>query len=202
MCSWVRPVFFSPAREPMMKQRCAWVGEDPLMIEYHDQVWGYPVHDDRALFEKLSLDMFQAGLSWRTILRKRENFVSAFEGFDVVRVARYGQKDIRRLMGNTGIVRNRLKIDSTIQNAKCVLSLKSAGTNLSPYLWQFAWTEPNRKRAKLDSDVPARSPESELMAKQLKRDGFRFLGPTILYAFMQAVGMIDDHVQACFRTRS
>ena len=184
----------------IMKERCGWVGSDPLMIEYHDRVWGVPVRDDRALFEKLSLDMFQAGLSWKTVLKKRSNFLSAFDDFDVVRVARYAEKDIQRLMADVGIIRNRLKIESTIRNANCVLELNSQGVSLSSYLWQFAEDQPTRPRPRADADIPTQSHESERMSKELKKAGFRFLGPTILYAFMQAVGMVDDHIESCFRS--
>ena len=177
--------------------RCAWVGSDPLYIAYHDEEWGVPCHDDRALFERLLLEGFQAGLSWITILRKRENFIAAFDGFDPVRIAEYGPGDVDRLMSDPGIVRNRLKIASAITNAQAFLEVQSEFGSFDSYIWRFAppGTAPRYSLA----DIPASTPESDTMSKDLKRRGFRFVGTTICYAFMQSAGMVDDHTQDCFR---
>ena len=177
--------------------RCAWVGSDPLYIAYHDEEWGVPCHDDRALFERLLLEGFQAGLSWITILRKRENFIAAFDGFDPVRIAEYGPDDVDRLMSDPGIVRNRLKIASAITNAQAFLEVQSEFGSFDSYIWRFAppGTTPRYSLA----DIPASTPESDTMSKDLKRRGFRFVGTTICYAFMQSAGMVDDHTQDCFR---
>lgn len=179
--------------------RCAWPGDDPLMIEYHDEEWGVPVHDDRLLFEYLVLDAFQAGLSWRTILHKRENFRAAFEGFDPERVARYGEPERKRLLNDAGIVRNRQKIDCTISNAREFLRLQEAHGSFDEWIWQFTGGRTMRNEFEAQDDVPATSPESDAMSAALKAEGFKFVGSTICYAFMQAAGMVNDHVISCFR---
>jgi DNA-3-methyladenine glycosylase I len=181
------------------------------MIAYHDLEWGVPVHDDRKLFELLILEGAQAGLSWSTILHKREGYRAAFAGFDVARVARYGAADVARLMNDAGIVRNRLKIESTISNARAAIELARAHGSLDAYLWSFlnstASGSPGRGRAprrppRQLGDVPAKTPGSDALSADLKKRGFRFVGSTIIYAFMQATGMVDDHVVTCFRARS
>jgi DNA-3-methyladenine glycosylase I len=174
--------------------------DDPLMQAYHDDEWGVPVHDDRALFEKLLLDSFQAGLSWRTILHKRENFRRAFHGFDAERVARYGARDRTRLLADPGIVRNRLKIDAAISNAQAYLRLQQDLGSFAGFLWSLTGGGTLRGRAARSwTQIPTQSPESEAMSRELQARGFRFVGPTICYAFMQAVGMVDDHLVGCFR---
>ena len=179
--------------------RCAWVGDDPLYQHYHDKEWGVPERDDRALFEKLTLDGFQAGLAWITILRKRKNFQNAFEGFDPERIAGYGPHDIDRLLSDAGIVRHRGKIEATIGNARAYLSIMDETGSFSTYLWSFVDGVPLQNRWRALRDVPAKTAESEAMSKDLRRRGFRFCGPTICYAFMQAVGMVNDHTTDCFR---
>jgi DNA-3-methyladenine glycosylase I len=176
--------------------RCAWVPEgDPLYVAYHDEEWGVPSHDERHLFEMLVLEGAQAGLSWSTILKKRENYRSAFAGWDVEKVAEYGAKDMERLMADAGIVRNRLKIESAIANARAVLKLDS----LDELLWNFVEGKPRQNRFKTLAELPAETPESKMMSKELKRLGFRFVGPTVCYAFMQACGLVNDHTVDCFR---
>lgn len=174
--------------------RCRWCGDDPTYVAYHDDEWGRPVHDDRALYEKLCLEAFQSGLSWITILRKREAFRAAFAGFDPAGVSGFGPDDVERLMGDTGIVRNRAKIDATIANARAFVELDG---DLSDLLWSFA--PPGRGRPMCLADVPVTTPESAAMAKELKRRGFRFIGPTTAYALMQACGLVDDHLVGCWR---
>ena len=179
--------------------RCFGTG-DPLMEAYHDLEWGVPVHDSRALFEKLLLDSFQAGLSWRTILHKRENFRRAFRGFDPERLARYTARDRTRLMADAGIVRNRLKIEAAISNARAYLKLESELGSFAEYLWGFTGGTTLRRRApRTWANMPTHSLESDAMARDLQARGFRFVGTTICYAFMQAVGMVDDHLVSCFR---
>jgi DNA-3-methyladenine glycosylase I len=175
--------------------RCWWGSSTPEYIAYHDEEWGRPVRDSRALFEKLSLEAFQSGLSWITILRKRENFRAAFAGFDVERIAAFGEADVARLMADEGIVRNRLKIDATINNARAALDV-----DLAELVWAFA-PDP-RPRPPTPADVPALTPESTALAKELKKRGFRFLGPTTVYAMMQACGLVDDHIAGCLVTES
>jgi DNA-3-methyladenine glycosylase I len=170
--------------------RCWWGSSTPEYIAYHDEEWGRPVHDSRALFEKLSLEAFQSGLSWLTILRKRENFRAAFAGFDIARVAAFGEDDVARLMADAGIVRNRLKIDATIANARAAVDL-----DLAELVWSFA-PDP-RPRPATAADIPASTPESTALAKELKRHGFRFVGPTTAYAAMQACGLVNDHIAGC-----
>ena len=191
----------SPAKPAEAVARCAWPGEDPLYVAYHDEEWGVPEHDDRALYEKLVLDGFQAGLSWITILRKRENFRAAFRGFEPEKVARFGDKDIARLMADAGIVRNRQKVEGAVASARAYLALRDSGQTLDSLLWQFTGGKTFRNRWSGLKEIPAETDESRAMSKELKSRGFKFCGPTICYAFMQAVGMVNDHVTTCFRYR-
>jgi len=180
-------------------ERCPWTGiADPLYARYHDEEWGVPKTDDRAMFEKLVLEGFQAGLSWLTILKKRENFRSAFHGFDPERIARYGAKDVARLMADPGIVRNRLKVEATIDNARAVLKLGER-TGLARFIWTFLDGRPQINRHRSFKSVPPETPISKAISKALKAEGFRFVGPTTVYAFMQSTGMVNDHVVACHR---
>ena len=184
------------------RARCGWAIEsDPLYLAYHDVEWGVPSRDDRHLFELLVLEGAQAGLSWSTILHKREGYRSAFAGFDAERVAQFGERDVERLLGDAGIVRNRLKIASAIDNARAVLAVQEERGSLAHYLWEFVGDEPIVGRFRALGEIPAETDESRAMSKDLKRRGFRFVGPTICYAFMQAVGMANDHVTGCFRYR-
>jgi DNA-3-methyladenine glycosylase I len=179
--------------------RCPWSGiADPLYTRYHDEEWGVPKSDDAALFEKLVLEGFQSGLSWLTILRKRESFRRAFHGFAPGRIARYGAKDIARLMGDAGIVRNRLKVEATIDNARALLALQKR-TSLAHFLWGFLDGRPQINRHKSFKTVPAETPLSKAISKALKGEGFRFVGPTTIYAFMQSTGMVNDHLVSCHR---
>ena len=182
-----------------MNTRCAWVGDDPLYIAYHDEEWGVPLHDDQRLFEMLILEGAQAGLSWITILRKRENYRLAFDHFDVETVARYDAAKIEELLANPGIVRNRRKIEATVQNAKAFLAIQEAFGSFDTYIWQFVGGQPIQNAWTSLSDIPAKTPESTAMSKDLRQRGFNFVGPTICYAFMQATGMVNDHVVDCFR---
>ena len=182
--------------------RCAWSGiADPLYTRYHDEEWGVPKADDRALFEKLVLEGFQAGLSWLTILRKRENFRRAFHAFEPKRIARYGAKDISRLMADPGIVRNRLKVEATIDNARALLALQRR-TSLASFLWAFLDGRPQINRHASFKTVLAETPVSKAISTALKVEGFRFVGPTTIYAFMQANGMVNDHLVGCYRHRA
>ena len=178
--------------------RCAWPGEDPLYVAYHDEEWGVPEFDDRALYEKLVLDGFQAGLSWITILRKRENFRRAFDDFDPAVIARYDAEKVHALMQDAGIVRNRAKIEGAVKSAQAYLDLMEKGPGLSRLLWDFVDGKPqvNRFRA---GQIPAETPVSRLISKELSARGFKFCGPTIVYAFMQATGMVNDHIVTCHR---
>jgi DNA-3-methyladenine glycosylase I len=179
--------------------RCPWIGiADPLYVRYHDEEWGVPHANDRAMFEKLVLEGFQAGLSWLTILRKRENFRRAFHGFDPDRIVRYGAKDIARLMADPGIVRNRLKVEATIDNARAVLKLAER-TRLSAFLWAFLDGRPLINRHRSFKTVLPETPTSKAISKALKAEGFRFVGPTTIYAFMQSTGMVNDHIVTCHR---
>jgi DNA-3-methyladenine glycosylase I len=179
--------------------RCTWAGTDPEYQRYHDEEWGVPLKTDRAIFEKLVLEGFQAGLSWITILRKRENFRRAFDKFDAERIARYGAKDIARLMADAGIVRNRAKIEATIDNAKTYLQLRER-TTLKKFLGDFLGDSgPVQNRARSTADIPAETELSKSMSKALKAEGFRFVGPTTVYAFMQSAGLVNDHLVGCFR---
>jgi DNA-3-methyladenine glycosylase I len=177
-------------------KRCGWVPETvPEYVAYHDDEWGVPVHDDRMLFELLTLEGAQAGLSWLTILRKREGYRAAFDGFDVSKVARYTPKKVEKLLADPGIVRNRLKVESTVNNAQRILELD---VPLSELLWSFVGGEPKLNRWKTTREIPAETVESKTMSKELKRRGFRFVGPTVCYAFMQAAGLVNDHTAECF----
>ena len=183
---------------PRAVRRCAWAGDDPLMVAYHDDEWGVPSHDDAHLFEMLTLEGAQAGLSWMTILRKREGYRRAFKQFDAARVARFTARDIERLMQNTGIIRNRLKIESTIDNARAILDVRKTENSLDAFLWQIVGSPRVEARTAI-ADLPAATPASKTLSKELKRHAFRFVGPTTCYSFMQAVGMVDDHETTCFR---
>jgi len=178
--------------------RCAWATTEPA-ITYHDKEWGVPVHEDRVLFEFLILEGAQAGLSWKTILKKRENYRKALDGFRPEKIARYGKGDVQRLLGNDGIVRNRLKIAATIENAKRFLEVKKEFGSLDAYLWRFVGGKPIQNRWRTLTDLPARTAESDAMSRDLLRRGFKFVGSTICYAFMQAVGMVNDHMVRCPR---
>ena len=183
-----------------MIQRCAWPGTtDPLYLAYHDEEWGVPSHDDRHLFELLTLEGAQAGLSWATILRKREGYRAAFAGFDPASVARFGSRDVERLLADPGIVRNRLKIESAVNNARRVLEVQDELGSLDAYLWRFVDGAPIVGRWRNLGEIPAETAESRTMSKDLKRRGFRFVGPTVCYALMQAAGLVNDHVTSCFR---
>ncbi len=181
-----------------MADRCEWASGNSELAAYHDDEWGVPSRDDRHLFELLTLEGAQAGLSWSTILRKRDGYRRAFAGFDIERVARFDESDVERLLGDSGIVRNRLKIASAVANARATLEL---AVPLSDYLWSFVGGEPKVNSWRTLAEIPAETEESRAMSKDLKRRGFRFVGPTICYAFMQAVGLVNDHVVDCFRHR-
>lgn len=182
-----------------VKSRCKWASNDPLVIEYHDREWGVPVHDDRLLFEFLILEGAQAGLSWTTILRKRESYRMAFDGFNPVAVADYDDAKIEDLLANQGIVRNRRKIQAAIDNARAFLKIQKEFGSFDAYIWRFVGNRPIRNSRKSLADLPAETPESRQMSSDLKKRGFKFVGPTICYAFMQAVGMVNDHTVDCFR---
>lgn len=179
--------------------RCPWCGADPLYQSYHDSEWGVPCHDERTLFEFLILEGAQAGLSWITILRKRENYRRAFDNFDAARIARYDEKDVARLLGDAGIVRNRLKIAASIGNARAALELYEQGGSLDRLLWQFVDGRPRINHWRSMAEIPAITAEAEALSKELKRRGFRFIGPTVMYAHMQATGMVNDHLVSCPR---
>ena len=185
----------------MTPERCAWCGHDPLYVRYHDEEWGMPVHDDRRLFEMLVLDGAQAGLSWLTILRKRDNYRQAFDRFDPELIAGYDEQRIAQLLANPGIVRNRLKIESAINNAKAYLTLQERHGPLGAFLWRYVDGKPKQNAWRSLAEIPARTAEAEAMSRDLKRLGFSFVGPTICYAFMQAAGMVNDHTTDCFRHR-
>ena len=182
-------------------QRCGWAGTDPLYIDYHDHQWGVPLHDERLLFEMLILEGAQAGLSWITILRKREHYRAAFDDFDAAKMARYGERKAQALLKDPGIVRNRLKVAAAIHNAKMVLKLREREGGLDDYLWRYVDGKPIINAWRSPKEVPARTPLSDTISKDLTRRGFKFVGPTICYAFMQAVGMANDHTIDCFRYR-
>jgi DNA-3-methyladenine glycosylase I len=179
--------------------RCGWAGDDPLYVAYHDEEWGVPEYDDRALYEKLILDGFQAGLSWITILRKRDNFRRAFDDFAPEVIARYGPKKVEALMQDVGIVRNRAKIEGAVASARAYLEIMDKGPSFSELLWNFVDGRPRINRFRSRSQVPAETPISRAMSKELSGRGFKFVGPTIVYAFMQAVGLVNDHVVKCHR---
>ncbi len=183
----------------MQKKRCAWSLTDPLYIDYHDHEWGVPVHDDRLMFEFLILEGMQAGLSWLTILKKREHFRHAFDNFNPEKIARYSAKKINSLMQDANIIRNRLKINATVGNAQAMLTLQDQGISLSELLWSFVNHQPIQNRRRSLKDIPAITPASVAMSKHLKKLGFNFVGPTICYAHMQAVGMVNDHLMSCYR---
>jgi DNA-3-methyladenine glycosylase I len=181
------------------KERCHWPGEDPLYVGYHDTEWGVPEYDGRALYEKLVLDGFQAGLSWITILRKRENFRKAFHGFEPERIARYGARDIDRLLKNDGIIRSRAKIEAAIKGARLWLEIETEPGGFCEFIWKHVGGKPVDNRFKRRDQIPAQSEMSEELARDLKQRGFKFCGPVISYAFAQAVGMVNDHVTTCYR---
>ena len=182
-----------------MKKRCPWVGTDPLNIRYHDTEWGVPQHDDRLLFEHLILDSVQAGLSWLIILKKRENFRKAFSNFDPQKIANYGPRKIQALLANKGIVRNRRKIEAVVQNAKAFLKIQKEFNRFDAYIWQFTGGKTTKNFWKTPDEVPTQTTESIAMSKDMQKRGFQFVGPVICYAFMQAVGMVNDHLVDCFR---
>jgi len=182
--------------------RCSWAGDDPLYIAYHDTEWGVPVHDELELFDRLMLEGFQAGLSWITILRKREAFHRAFDGWDPERIAAYGEVDIARLLADPGIVRNRLKIHGAVRNARAYLAMRDDGESFSEFLWSFVGGTPIVNHPVQLGDIPPSSPEAEAMSKALKKRGFTFVGPTICYAFMQSAGLVDDHIVGCLAKRA
>jgi DNA-3-methyladenine glycosylase I len=184
-----------------MPNRCTWAESDPLLRAYHDEEWGVPERDSRALWEKLMLDGFQAGLSWTIILRKREAFREAFQGFDPNVVAGFGATDVKRLLNNPGIVRSRSKIEATIGNARAYLAMAAAGEDFSTFIWTMAGGKPIRNSPKKPGEIPAKTPLSEAISVALKKREFKFVGPVIVYAWMQAVGIVNDHVVGCFRRR-
>jgi DNA-3-methyladenine glycosylase I len=192
-----RPVL----RHPDGRWRCAWCGTDPLYVSYHDEEWGVPSHDDGHLFEMLCLEGAQAGLSWSTILRKRDNYRRAFDKFDAQKMARYTAAKKKSLMADAGIVRNRLKVEAFVLNARAYLATREEFGSFDKYLWQFAPKGAKRRRPKFLGDIPVSTPESDALSKDLKRRGFKFVGTTIIYAFMQAVGLVDDHQQRCWKAR-
>jgi len=186
----------------MMKIRCAWCTSDPIYTTYHDEEWGVPVHDDRKLFEMLILEGAQAGLSWLTILKRREGYRRAFQDFDVKKIARYDKKKMAALLKDSSIIRNRLKIAATVSNAQAFLQVQKELGSFDRYIWSFVGGKPKQNHWKTRERLPAQTPEAEAMSKDLKKRGFRFVGPTICYAFMQAVGMVNDHTVDCFRYKS
>ena len=181
------------------ERRCNWVGTDPLMVAYHDAEWGAPLHDDQKLFEFMVLDAMQAGLSWRIVLHKRQRFKEVLHGFDPAKVAGYSDQDLDRLAATEGIIRNRQKLAASITNARAVLTVQEEFGSLDAYLWQFVDGRPRINAWAEGSQVPAKSPEAEAMSRDLKTRGFKFVGPTICYAFMQAAGLVNDHLISCFR---
>ena len=190
------PAKAKPTPPPAIHRRCAWA-TSPLGIVYHDQEWGVPVHDDRVFFEFLILEGAQAGLSWETILKKREHYREVFDGFDPVKVARYDARKKAALLADAGIVRNRLKVDAAIANAKAFLQIQKEFGSFDAYVWRFVGGKPRRNRPKTSREIPVRSPEAEALSQDLRRRGCNFVGPTIMYAFMQAVGLVNDHTDEC-----
>ena len=182
-----------------MHNRCRWTNKNPFNIEYHDNEWGVPVHDDQKLFEFLVLDAFQAGLSWLTILKKRENFRKAFDNFEYKKIACYGEKKVQELLEDKGIIRNMLKIRATISNSKAVLKIQKEFGSFNAYIWNFVNNKTIKNSYKKLEEIPAKSKESDQMSKDLKKRGFKFVGSTICYAFMQAAGLVNDHEISCFR---
>lgn len=183
------------------RKRCPWCGTEPFYVRYHDEEWGVPLHDDRKLFEFLVLEGAQAGLSWATILRKRAAYRRAFDRFDPRKVARYGAREVRRLLGDAGIVRNRLKVESAITNARAFLRVQEEFGSFDAYIWRFVDGRPIRNRRRTPAELPARTPLSDAVSKDLRQRGFRFVGSTIVYAHLQATGMVNDHLVGCFRYR-
>ncbi len=179
--------------------RCEWPGDDPLYQAYHDEEWGVPRHDDRALFEMLILEGAQAGLNWITVLRKRKNYRRAFENFDAARIAKYNEKKIAALLSDAGIIRNKLKVNAAVTNAKAFLAVQEEFGSFDAYIWQFVGGNPKQNKFSTLKELPAETPESNRMSKDLLKRGFKFVGPTICYAFMQATGMVNDHITGCFR---
>ena len=179
--------------------RCTWAGNDPVYQKYHDEEWGIPVHDDRKLFEMLILEGAQAGLSWITILRKRENYCKAFDNFNAKKIAKYDSKKIKQLLNNEGIVRNKLKIVSTVTNAKCFIEIQKEFGSFDKFIWQFTNGRQIKNKFKTLQELPAKTELSDIMSRELKKRGFKFVGSTICYAFMQAVGMVNDHTTDCYR---
>lgn len=190
-----------PHRQLPARRRCAWAGSDPLYQRYHDKEWGVPHHDDRALFELLILEGAQAGLSWITILRKREHYREVFDNFDAERIARYGRRRIDRLLKDPGIVRNRLKVEAAVRNARAFLKLREECGTFDRYIWQFVGGRTVHNAWRSLGELPSETPASRAMSKDLARHGFTFVGPTICYAFMQAAGLVNDHTTGCFRYR-
>lgn len=183
----------------VMIERCEWPANDELMLRYHDVEWGFPVHDDRKHFEFLVLDAFQAGLSWSIILKKRENFRKAFDNFDPVKIARYRESRIQKLLNNPGIIRNKLKVRSTVSNARAFLEIQKEFGSFDKFIWQFTGGKQKINKWKKLSQIPPKSPESDAMSVELKKRGFKFVGSTICYSYMQAAGMVNDHMISCFR---
>lgn len=183
----------------MPKKRCDWVGKTPLYISYHDKEWGVPVYDDATLFEFLILETFQAGLSWITILKKRENFRESFDNFDYQKIAKYSDTKIQSLLQDKGIIRNKLKINATISNAQAFIKTQEEFGSFSKYIWSFVDGKPIQNNWKANKDVPAKTDLAEKISKDLKKRGFKFVGPIIIYAYMQATGMVNDHTTNCFR---
>ncbi len=179
--------------------RCAWCGDDPLYQTYHDSEWGVPLHDDPSLFEFLMLEGAQAGLSWITVLRKHENYRTAFDGFDVARIARYDAGKIETLLQNPGIIRNRLKVQAAVTNAQKFLEVQEEFGSFNDFIWRFVYGKPKQNAWRSTAEIPASTPESDAMSKELKQRGFKFVGSTICYAHMQATGMVNDHTTECFR---
>ncbi len=188
-----------PPRVDSTKARCEWCGTDPVYVRYHDREWGVPLRNDRRLFEMLILEGAQAGLAWITILRKRDGYREAFDGFDAERIARYTKRKIERLLLNPAIVRNRLKVESTVSNARAFLAVQEEFGSFRRYIWQFVDGRPKINAFRSLREIPAATPEAEAMSRNLKKRGFRFVGPTICYAYMQSVGMVNDHVVGCYR---
>ena len=181
--------------------RCGWVTDDPLYLAYHDEEWGVPVHDDRKLFEMLILEGAQAGLSWITILRRRKSYRRAFDRFDPKKIAAYGPERVAQILADPGVIRNRAKVEATVTNAQAFLEVREQSGSFDRFLWDLVGGEPRQNRWRSLQEVPAETPASKAMSKELRRRGFRFVGPTICYAFMQAVGMVNDHLTGCFRHR-
>ena len=183
----------------MTKIRCGWPGNDPLMVEYHDKEWGNPLHDDKKIFEFLILEGAQAGLSWSTILKRREGYRKAFANFDVKKVAKFTENDVKRLLDDPGIIRNKLKVRATIKNAQHFIEVQKEFGSFDKYIWQFVGGKPIKNKFKSMKEIPAVTKEAEALSKDLKKRGFSFVGPTIMYAHMQATGMVNDHIVDCFR---